>query len=316
MAAQPGYEKKDTRNSSPHGGFEDIVVAIDFTKGSTWAADRAARLPLERGARLSLVHVLPAGMPAKARALAEGPAQRSLEELAARTSDIITGAGRTDVRVIPALLTGQAYVETIRHARSTGADLIVVGRHGRRAVRDMFIGSTAERVIRKATTPVLVVGGKPAAPYQRPLLALELDASSPPVVDLALRAIQPDVTRLFAVHVYDVPFEGWLTPSFSKAELEAYRRDFEAQSRSRLDRFLSSSDKLGVRWSASLRHGDPRVIIPREVRKRRADLLVLGRHARGGIAHALLGNVTEWLIRSEPCDVLVARPSRIAFELP
>jgi len=73
------------------------------------------------------------------------------------------------------VLSGEAFVEIIRRSRSLGAELIVIGRHGRRPVRDMFIGTTAERVIRKGDVPVLVVNRKPRSPYRRPLIATDLE---------------------------------------------------------------------------------------------------------------------------------------------
>jgi nucleotide-binding universal stress UspA family protein len=49
---------------------------------------------------------------------------------------------------------------------------------------------------------------------------------------------------------------------------------------------------------------------------RRADLIAVGTHGRSGIAHALIGSVAEWVIQTAACDVLVARPARVSFELP
>jgi nucleotide-binding universal stress UspA family protein len=57
-------------------------------------------------------------------------------------------------------------------------------------------------------------------------------------------------------------------------------------------------------------------VILGEVLRNGADLLILGTHARAGLAHALLGSVAEWAIGSVPCDILIARPVRFAFELP
>jgi nucleotide-binding universal stress UspA family protein len=50
--------------------------------------------------------------------------------------------------------------------------------------------------------------------------------------------------------------------------------------------------------------------------RERADLLVVGTHARAGVTHALVGSVAEWLVRSAPCDVAVTRPARFTFQPP
>jgi nucleotide-binding universal stress UspA family protein len=58
------------------------------------------------------------------------------------------------------LLAGPPAKEIVRVARSVGADLVIVGTHGRRGVRRLVLGSVAEEVLRSAPCPVLVVRGK------------------------------------------------------------------------------------------------------------------------------------------------------------
>jgi nucleotide-binding universal stress UspA family protein len=141
----------------------------------------------ERG-KITVVHVLSDGIPEKARAGAEEVARRSLEQ-ATRILKTATALAQRSIRITPELCYGKPYVEIIRHARSVAADLVVVGRHRRRPVRDMFIGSTAERVIRAGDLPVLVVSRRASRPYRRPILAVDLADTSRAVVTVALRAL-------------------------------------------------------------------------------------------------------------------------------
>jgi hypothetical protein len=69
-------------------------------------------------------------------------------------------------------------------------------------------------------------------------------------------------------------------------------------------------------WQTVIVRGDPRTALLAETLRRRADLLAVGTHGRAGIAHALVGSVAEWVIQNAACDVLVARPVRVSFELP
>jgi nucleotide-binding universal stress UspA family protein len=55
------------------------------------------------------------------------------------------------------VLPGRTFVEIIQYARRVGADLIVMGTHGRSALKQMLLGSVAEKVVRKAPCPVLTV---------------------------------------------------------------------------------------------------------------------------------------------------------------
>lgn len=74
---------------------------------------------------------------------------------------------------------GRPYASIARYAAEHAVDLVVLGRHGRRLVRDLFIGSTAGRVIRASTKSVLVVHGPVTAGYRRPLVPVDLDESAP-----------------------------------------------------------------------------------------------------------------------------------------
>jgi nucleotide-binding universal stress UspA family protein len=296
--------------------FEHAFVATDFSVGAAQAVARAGRLPLADGGRIRIVHVLPDGLPEKTGATIEKAARRQLEHAVAALSKSISSGGRADIEVASEVCRGQAYVEIIRHARSVGADLIVLGRHGRRAVKDMFIGSTAERVIRVGDLPVLVVGRRATRTYRRPVLAIDLQDTSRSVVDVAVRLLGPDVTSATMVHAYHVLFEAFITPGASPEDMTEPRTAFRQTAASGLARFQASLGDLGVRWQTSILHGDPRTVILTEAMRRRADLLAVGTHGRKGVSHALIGSVAEWLIQAAACDVLVARPARVSFELP
>jgi nucleotide-binding universal stress UspA family protein len=138
-----------------------IVVATDFSQD----ADRALALAIGFAKRLrgtvDLVHVyrLPAPI-ASSIAGAAAPslpspgdvldANRQLGERA----ELVRSAG-VDCRA--ASLGGEAAVEIASLARKIAADLIVMGRHGRRGLRKWMSGSVTESVLRKAGSPVLVV---------------------------------------------------------------------------------------------------------------------------------------------------------------
>jgi nucleotide-binding universal stress UspA family protein len=304
-----------TKNERP-APFEHIFVATDFSAGAAQAIARAGRLPLAEGGKVTITHVLSDRIPKKARADAEKLARRHLEQASKSLRKAAAALGRRDINVLSELCEGQPYVELIRHARSVGADLIVIGRHGRRPVRDMFIGSTAERVIRAGDLPVLVVSRKASRSYRRPLLAVDLEDTCRSVVTVALRALGPEVTNATMVHAYHVPFEGFITPGASPGDMTDLRKEYRQMAVSGLARLQASLSPLGVQWQTVIVRGDPRTAMLAEAVRRRADLIAVGTHGRSGIAHALIGSVAEWVIQTAACDVLVARPARVSFELP
>jgi nucleotide-binding universal stress UspA family protein len=294
--------------------LETVLLPTDFSKGADQALQRALLLPLALGARLHVVHVLPTGLPARVRAKVEADARASLNAVVARVREGVKFAGQ--INVTAEVLRGEPFVQLIRCARDINAELIVLGRHGRRPIRDRFMGTTAERVIRKGDAPVLAVHLAADRPYQRPLVATDLEAPSKRVLDLALRMIDAKVRRVDVVHTFNVPFEEIVSPAFSSREKNDYRRTCREEAAAGLDEFLAPYQASGVRWKATLRSGDARAVVLAEALRRKSDLIAVGTHGRSGLAHALVGSVAEWIVAAASCDVLVARPARFTFKLP
>jgi nucleotide-binding universal stress UspA family protein len=300
--------KAETRES-----LMRIMVATDFSPGAQLALERALLLPRAGNATVHVVHVLSPNLPAQARDRATSEAKRALEKIFSRAQ---AQASARSLTLTMEILSGEPFVEIIRCSRNVNADLIVLGRHGQRPIQDMFIGTTAERVIRKGDVPILAVQLNPTHPYRRPLIATDLGDTAPRVFELALRMLEPTVNAVYVVHAFNVPFEGFVAPTFGAREKSDYRRSFRDAAKVGVAKLLARYGDTGVRYHATIRAGDARSLILTEVLRRRADLVVLGTHGRSGIAHALVGSVAEWVISQAPCDVLVARPIRFSFELP
>lgn len=292
--------------------LRQVVVATDFTPGAAAAVRRAIALPLQPGATVSLLHVVEEPVPPRYLEAVLDHARSALGNLAADAQREVSAHGSSDIRVEHRVVVGTPFVEIIRYARSFGADLVVVGRHGPRSVRDSFVGSTAERVIRKGDVPVLLVNETTVAPYERALLAVDLSDTSTRVADLALTLLPPGVPLIRVVHVFHVALAGWLDGD----SLAQQRRELADHAAAAAKRFTAPYAARGIECRLVVCEGDPRVVILREAARDRCDLIVLATHARTGIAHALLGSVAEWLVRAAPSDVAVARPARFTFELP
>jgi nucleotide-binding universal stress UspA family protein len=142
---------KDVRN---------IVVATDFSDIADHALDEAVELAEKFGAKITLVHSyeIPVyGFPdgilvasAEVTTQIQIASQKQLTEAIDRRKAL-------SVPITPLLRMGAPWDEINAAAAETGAGLIVIGTHGRRGISRALLGSVAERVIRTATLPVLVV---------------------------------------------------------------------------------------------------------------------------------------------------------------
>lgn len=160
-----------------------VVIAVDFGAASAAAVTLAGRIAKHFGASLLAVHAETVDVPPyftreqMDRLDQEVQAARRLAEAEVRSFVEARTSVPFDVRVVE-----QPAAEAILDA-IPAADLVVMGTHGRRGPRRWWLGSVAERVVRSAEVPVLVVhdGGEPAsrASFNPTLLAApEMDATS------------------------------------------------------------------------------------------------------------------------------------------
>jgi nucleotide-binding universal stress UspA family protein len=290
----------------------NVLVATDFSVAAARAVERAASLPIGPGSTLTVLHVVAPGCPAEERGEAEAALASSVSAAAAS----VARAGREDVQVLPRLVEGTPFVEIVRGARHGRNELIVVGRHGERTFRELLLGSTAERVIRKGDTSILVVAPRPVAPYARPLVAVDCSDTSRRAVELAWRLAGPGVQALDVVHAYEpIPPSTLRRASvFGEPAIE-YRLAARQQTQSATEAFLAAGE-MAPPTKVVVREGDARQVILDLAAQCDADLVALGTHGRSGLPHVLLGSVAEAVIRGAGSDVLVARVLGLPFKLP
>ncbi len=145
------------------------VVGVDFSAASGRAARLALALFPDLEA-LDLVHVAPSVGPGAAATPWESAYGTELADAWPRFVDSLDV--RPSVRVQTYMPKGPPADALLAHAEDVGADLIVVGSHGRGFIGRMIVGSVATRVLRAARTAVfavpIVMGASAAAPHGTP----------------------------------------------------------------------------------------------------------------------------------------------------
>lgn len=293
--------------------FRNVLVATDFSASADLAFQRAAWLPLAPDPTFHVLAVTPEGVPSRMAAELDRDVKSMLAKASAElAASVEQKSGKA--KVVPAVLRGTPFAEILRHARAEGVELIVLGRHGTWRIRDLFIGSTAERVVRKGEAPVLIVSQPASGRYQRPVAAVDVEDNSSQIVQFAAELLDEQAGPLTLLHASNLPFESTLARSWSSDLMEDYRREREETANAAMRRFAAGLEGLGLPLEVVVRSGDPRGVIIRELLHQRADLVALGTHGRSGLAHAVLGSVAEWIIWSAPCDVAITRPEPRAGE--
>ena len=147
--------------------FKNILVPIDFSEPSEAAFEYAKALAVQFDGRLHLLHVVPEPFVypwgAEGAALPLGEmmmdAERTTKE---RLAGFVPVGDPLAGRVTVSTELGVPFNRILHYAETEGTDLIVMGTHGRGTVGHLLLGSVTERVVRKATVPVLTVHGKPS----------------------------------------------------------------------------------------------------------------------------------------------------------
>lgn len=149
--------------------YEKILVAFDGSETSKLALVEALRMAQLTGGHLCVAHVIdavaPFGMgltyvPAELLASFRDDAKKQLDDACseAKAAGVTCEAQLLEVGGIM-----QSVAECLQGCASRfGAQLVVLGTHGRRGVRRAFLGSVAEEFVREADCPVLLVRGEPA----------------------------------------------------------------------------------------------------------------------------------------------------------
>jgi nucleotide-binding universal stress UspA family protein len=201
----------------------------------------------------------------------------------------------------------------LTYAREVGADLIVMGTHGRDGLERLVRGSTSEHVLRRADCPVLLV--PPTADTRsfaadRIVAAYDFSAPASGALATAVELAGTLGLPLDLLHVVEVTYvSSPYGPVTAPVDYEALRR--------RAARLLSAVASSGtVRPRPATRVGSAVEETLEHARDVRASLIVVGSHGRRGVRRLVLGSVAEGIARRAPCPVLVvpAAASRDAAE--
>jgi len=121
---------------------------------------------------------------------------------------------------------------------------------------------------------------------------------------------------LHLVHVMeDLLAHAWAAEVYV-ASAPNLREEIERESRQRLDSMLPAGEREHLQAKTALLAGNPFIEIIRYAKANGVDLIVMGTHGRGPIAHMLLGSVAEKVVRKAPCPVLTVRDPQHEFVMP
>ena len=277
-----------------------ILVATDFSMRSHIALRRAGLIARERSAILTLVHVVEDDQPRSLIELERREASKFLDE------QIHSLAELRGVRCSFLLGSGAAFDGILQTARISSADLIVMGSHRRQLLRDVFVGTTIERVIRSGTYPVLMVNNAVNHAYRKVLAATDMSEVSSWAIRVGESLGINDKADLTLVHAFSALNAGKMTLGDANASaINAYVDEERRRANADLSTFIKANRFGAHKWSRCVELGTPFEVISRVVQEKMPELLILGTHSRSGVLKFFLGSVAEEALRGLELDILV-----------
>lgn len=276
-----------------------ILAATDFSTRSNRALRQAALLAQSDDSLLFMVHVVDNDQPDDLVRMEQREAERILREQMGAMPEIRWTHAR------PMVIAGDPFDGILQAAAEIQPDLIVMGSHRKQLLRDIFIGTTVERVIRKGAVPVLMVNHEAQRRYERILAPTDMSDVSANALHAA-RSIGLLGDGATLVHAFTALAKGKMSVAgVDRDSIADYIEGERRQVSNELAAFLIANDLQGSQWRLHVENGSPMEIISRAVTDIEPDLMVMGTHGRSRLIKALIGSTTEEALRSLNVDILV-----------
>ncbi len=275
---------------SPVGRFERFLVASDGSEFSAAAVREALNMAGKCGAQVHVMSLVATGV--EHEGLGESFLKQELAKAQAHLDGIKGQADAAGVACETHLVQGNHVDrEIVDLAERVRADVIVMGRRGRRGLARLMLGHATAQVIGQAHCNVLVVPR--AAHVEGRHMVLATDASR--------FAETAAVTAGALAKVCRTPVT---VASVTTASHSPERR---AEAQEAVARVVAYMQAEGTTAEGRVIEGEPADAIVGVARERGADLIVTGSHGRTGLERVLLGSTSERILNETPCAVLVVK---------
>ncbi|MGN8216458.1 MULTISPECIES: universal stress protein [Halococcus] len=286
--------------------FETILLPTDGSNGATAAFDHVLDIAAAHDATVHILHV--ADTTRDSVIQIQGDVIDVLEEEGERiVRDAADRAHQRGVTTVTEVLQGEPYSTILDYAELRDVDVIAMPTHGRQGLERLLIGSTTERVVRRADIPVLTI--RPDSdvtvthPYRNVLVPTDGSDCAREALETGVDVATEETAALHLLSVVDVTSLGvdvriQMQMKFLEENATEIVEDATEFATDASVDPVSGSVVLGTSI-----HGE----ILAYIDEHDVDLIVVGTHGRTGFDRYMLGSVTEKLVRTSPIPVLTVR---------
>ena len=300
--------------------IRQILCPIDFSEFSRHALDQSVAIARRYGSTITVLNVCGV-VPATAYAPGTPmlpvtvPTPGDLEALLASMKRFVETEVGVTVPMRFEIGEGDAASEILDRAGAIPSDLIVMGTHGRSGFDRLILGSVTEKVIRKASCPVLTIPRQvedvipvPDRIFARILCAIDFSDASLHALEFAFSLAQDADTQLTLVHVVEVTPapQSEAAGDVEARTLGAYVAAAAEARAEQLQRVVPDTVRARCTVEHVLAIGKAHREILRIAEERQSDVIVLGAHGFA-VPHLLFGSTAHSVVRQARCPVLTIR---------
>ncbi len=286
--------------------FDQILFPTDGSDGATVAFDHVLDIATTHDATVHILNVVDTTQESVLQLRSDSV--DSLEEDGKKiVSEAADRANQRGVDTVTEVAQGEAYRTIIDYAEAQGVNLVIMPTHGRRGLERFLLGSTTERVVRRADVPVLTLSpnddAKITHPYQNVLVPTDGSDCANQALAIGVDVADAEGAALHLLSAIAIPVLGVDVWTDRQMDL------LEESATELLDEAAKFADDAGIESTSKTVEYGPSIhkVILTYIEEHDIDLVVVGTHGRTGFDRYVLGSVTDYLVRTSPIPVLTVR---------
>ncbi|MBS3760567.1 MAG: universal stress protein [Halodesulfurarchaeum sp.] len=286
--------------------FEQVLFPTDGSEGAAFAFDHILDLAARHDATICILNIVDT---TQNRVLQMSDADiDALEQDGNRiVREAADQAQQRGVDTITDVLQGEPYREIVDYAERHGFDLVAMPTHGRRGLERFLLGSTTDRVVRRADVPVLTIRPDDDVeityPYTDVLVPTDGSDCANQALALGVDIADAEDATLHLLSVIAISALG------VDVRVDMQLEMLEESAHDLLNEAATYADDAGIEPASKTVEYGPSIskAILTYIEEHDIDLVVVGTHGRTGFDRYVLGSVTEHLVRTSPIPVLTVR---------
>lgn len=286
-------------------GIQRVVIAVDFSEGSSLALQRGAELAKHGQSSLTLVHVREGGSDAGMK-LSDDDLKVLLSK---RADDALRAEGiePSTIALSYVVCSGKPVVELLRVADEQNADLVIVGYKGQTPSKRTLLGSVAASIVRHAKRPVLIARERKIQTPVRIMATVDLGDAAAEVIATANAWTQMLAGELWVMNTWETSGQVEYSATGTVVSVRKPAQSVLDDTKAKLAGIVDATVGAGAGAQLVVKSGVAAYEVIQAAEENGIDLVVMGSHGRKGVMQVLLGNTAERVMSQTDASVLVTR---------